>query len=86
MIDCISQSQLLNLRVDRSRMVHSPTGSSDLFMILGFSTLYSSPLWRTDTIVFAKLHKLPLPSSVFEINKPPWGLSRGFQTKLFASQ
>ena len=45
--------------------VYSPTGSSDLFMILGcmtsnflylsFSTLYSSSLWRTDTILWAKL-------------------------------
>ena len=48
-----------------SRMVHSPTGSSDLFMILGFSTLYSSSLWRTDTIVFAQSNKLPLSK------KPP---------------
>ena len=51
----------VKLRVDRSRMVHSPTGSSHLFMILGFSTMYSSSLWRTDTIVFAKLNKLPPP-------------------------
>ena len=51
-------------------MVYSPTGSSDLFLIpgcmtsnflyLNFSTLYSSSLWRTDTIVFAKLNTLPL--------------------------
>ena len=63
-------------------MVNSPAGSSDLFLIpscttsfflyLSFSTLYSSSLWRTDTIVFAKLNKRPLsikPSSnAFEIN------------------
>ena len=48
-------------------MVYSPTGSSDLFLILdcmasnflclSFNTLCSSSLWRTDTIVFAKLNK-----------------------------
>ena len=48
-------------------MVYSPTGSSDLFLNLGcmtlnflhlsLSTFYSSSLWRTDTIVFAKLNK-----------------------------
>ena len=51
-------------------MAYSPTGSSDLFLILGcttsnflylsFSTLNSSSLWRTDTIVFAKLVKPPV--------------------------
>ena len=70
MIDCINQSQLQKLRVDWSGMVYSPTGSSDLFLILGcmtsnflylsFSTFYSSALWRTDTTVFAKLNK-PYP-------------------------
>ena len=68
-------------------MVYSPTGSSDLFLILScmtseilylsFSTLYSSSLWRTDTIVRAKFNKPP-PSlltppsphkkNMFEIN------------------
>ena len=48
-------------------MVYSPIGSSDLFLNLGcmtlnflhlsLSTFYSSSLWRTDTIVFAKLNK-----------------------------
>ena len=33
------------------------------FTLLRFSTLYSSPLWRTDTIVFAKLNKPP-PSQI----------------------
>ena len=53
------------------------------FLYLSFSTLYSSALWRTDTIIFAKLNKSPLsnnpppPSpSGFEINK--WGLNRKF--------
>ena len=71
--------------MDRSRMVHSPAGSSDLFMILCFSSLYSGSLWRTDTIVFAKLNKPsllnkppPFPLSVFEINKPPGGLIQDF--------
>ena len=51
-------------------MAYSPTGSSDLFLILGcmtsnflylsLSTLNSSSLWRTDTIVFAKLVKPPI--------------------------
>ena len=67
-------------------MDYSPTGSSDLFLILGcmtsnflylsLSTLNSSSLWRTDTIVFAKLDKPPrsllsLPSDAFEIKKLP---------------
>ena len=53
--------------MDWSGMVYSPTGSSDLFLNLGcmtlnflhlsLSTFYSSSLWRTDTIVFAKLNK-----------------------------
>ena len=51
-------------------MVYSHAGSSDLFLsILGcmtsnflylsFSTWHSGSLWRTDTIVFAKLNKPP---------------------------
>ena len=62
-------------------MVYLPTGSSDLFLILScmtsnflclsFSTLHSSSLWRTDTIVWAKLNKpsisISLLSNVFEI-------------------
>ena len=81
---------------DWSGMVYSPTGSSYLFFILGcmtsnflylyFSTLYSTFLWRTDTITFAKSNKpptsqipLPLHSNVFEINKTPRvGFKRGF--------
>ena len=35
------------------------------FLYFSFSTLYSSSLWRTDTVVFAKWNKLPL------LNKPP---------------
>ena len=64
----ISSPSPVKLRVDRSTMVHSSTGGSDLFMILGFSTLYASSLWKTDTIVFAKLISSPSqispPSSV----------------------
>ena len=87
-------------------MVCSPTGGSDLFLILGcmtsnflylsFSTLYSSSLWRNDTIVWAKFNMhpsqisppvlqrtikppLPSPPNVFEINKSPGGLNRGFK-------
>ena len=71
MVDCINQSQLLNVvwTDPGSGMVYSPTGSSDLFLILGcmtsnflyvsFSTLYSSTLWRTDTIVVSKLSQPP---------------------------
>ena len=59
------------------------------FLYLSFSTSYSSSLWRTDTIVFSELDKLPLPNKLsikapppppngLEINKPPGGLNRGF--------
>ena len=45
------------------------------FLYLSFSTLYSSSLWRTDTIVFAKLNTPPVPRkptpNVFEIIPPP---------------
>ena len=78
MIDCINQSQLQKFRVDWSGMVYSPTGSSDLLLILGcttsnflylsFSTFYSSALWRTDTTVFAKLNKLPPPAVPSQIS------------------
>ena len=55
------------------------------FLYLSFCTLYSSSLWRTDTVVFAKWNKLPLlnkplprlywnPLKPFEINKPPGGI------------
>ena len=46
-----------------------------------------SSLWRSDTIVFAKLNKPPLsnkphlyyaPSNLSEIKKPPGGLNRGY--------
>ena len=37
------------------------------FLFLSFSTLHSSSLWKTDTIFFAKLNKLPRPPS----NKTP---------------
>ena len=62
-------------------MVYSPAGSSDLFFFLGcmylsFSTLLSSSLWRTDNIVFAQM---------YELNKPPGELNRGFAALLFSS-
>ena len=79
-------------------MVYLPTGSSDQililscmtqnFLYLSFSTLYSSSLWRTDTLIISKLNKpslsnkppslLSLPSNMPEINKPTGGLNRGF--------
>ena len=75
-------------------MVYIPTGNSDLILILGcmtynvlylsFAISYSSPLWRTDTIVFSKLNKPPSQispqpllspaSNGLEINKLPGGL------------
>ena len=72
-------------------MVYSPTGSSDLFLILGcmtsnlsylsFSTLYSSSLWRNDTFVFSKLNKPPisikLPLKWAWNKQAPRGLNRG---------
>ena len=49
-------------------------------LYLASSNLYSSSLWKTNTIVFSKLNKLlpwiiiiklpPPPSDVFKINKP----------------
>ena len=46
-----------------------------------FYNLYSSSLWRTDTIVVSKLNKPPPPASnKLETNKPPPGgrLNTGF--------
>ena len=79
-------------------MVYLPTESLDLMLTLGymasnllfltFFTLYSSSLWRTDTIVPSKLNKPPppsnkpfvstnpppdIPSNELEINKPSGG-------------
>ena len=83
---------VVKLRVNWSGMVYSPTESSDLFLILGcmtsdflylgFSTLYFSSLWTTDTIIFAKLNTPPLSnkppvSTVKKIN-PPWGLYKEY--------
>ena len=54
------------------------------FLYLSFSSLYSCSLWRTYTIVFVKLSPSallspppppPTPLNVFEINKPPRGLT-----------
>ena len=68
-------------------MVYSPTGRSDFFLVHGFTIVYSSALWRTDTIVFAKLNKptaaaaaaAPTPSNRIEINKAPGGLIEDLQ-------
>ena len=73
-------------------MDYSPTRSSDLFLILGcktsdflylgFSTLYFSSLWTTDTIIFAKLNTSPLsnkpPVSTVKKITPPWGLYKEY--------
>ena len=48
--------------------------------------MYSSSLWRTDTIAVSKLNKAPFSinpppsphSDELEMNKPPGGLNRGF--------
>ena len=73
----------VTLCVDWSRMVDSSTGSSDLYLIRGcmtstsnllylnFSTLYHSSLWRTDTIVFAKLNKPSLSNKPPRLYQPP---------------
>ena len=59
----------VKLSVDRSRMIYSPTGSSDLFLILGCLTsnllvlgLFHLAffLWGTNTTVFARLNKAPI--------------------------
>ena len=58
-----SSIMTVKLCEDWSRMVCSPTGSLDLhdlqLLVLKLSTLYWSSLWRTVTIVFAKLNKPP---------------------------
>ena len=51
------------------------------------SRYHCSSLWRTNNIILAELNKSaisskPPPSNVFEINKPPGGLNRGFMTFL----
>ena len=68
-------------------MVYSPTGRSDFFLVHGFTTVYSSALWRTDTIIFAKLNKptpapAPTPSNRIEINKAPGSLIEDLSTLL----
>ena len=79
-------------------MFYSPTGSCDFFLSLAarpptsctcsFSTVYSSSLWRTDTIVCNKLNKPPSKispaSNGFEINKPPGRLIENLWNKLRA--
>ena len=66
----------VKLHVDWSGMVYLLTGSLDLilihgcmtstFLYLSFSTLYSSSLWKTDTIVVSKFNKPPSPNSPLE--------------------
>ena len=61
-------------------MVHSPTGSLDLLLILGcltsnfsylwFSTLYSSSFGMTETIVFAKQNKTPISNMSLGLFSP----------------
>ena len=52
------------------------------------SRYHCSSLWRTDNIILAELNKSaisskpPPPSNVFEINKPPGRLNRGFMAFL----
>ena len=52
------------------------------------SRYHCSSLWRTNNIILAELNKSaisskhPPPSNVFEINKPPGGLNRGFKAFL----
>ena len=67
--------------VDLSGMVYLPTGSSELILILGcmtqnflylsFSALYSSSLWRTDTIIVSKLNKPSLSNKLLFLLSPP---------------
>ena len=71
----------VKLRLDWSEMVYLPTGSSELILILGymtqnflhlsFSTLYSSSLWRTDTIIVSKLNKPLLSNKPLSLLSPP---------------
>ena len=60
------------------------------FLFSSFATLYSSSLWRTDTIVFSKLNKSPSqicpPSNGLEINKLPREVNRGFTVDQESSQ
>ena len=80
--------------MDWSRRVYSPSGSSNLFLNIGsmnsnfctyscklslsFSTLHSSSLWRTDTIVFAKLNNSPV-----SIKPPPQRCLRGHKRRIY---
>ena len=79
----------LKLRVDWSGMVYLPTGSSDLFLVLGCmtfkflysnaSTFYDSYLRKTDTKIS------PSPNSLkwFKINKPLTSFQVRGKTLLF---
>ena len=59
-------------------MVYSPTGSLEFFyprlrdlqlLVLEFSNVYFSSLWRADTNAFAKLNKPPI--SIKHPSPPP---------------
>ena len=68
-------------------------------LYLSFSTLYSSSLWRTDTIIVSKLNRPPSPppppppppppsllsspSNGLEINKPLEGLNIGVTISIY---
>ena len=82
MIDCINKSNpgWFIYRLDSDPRLH------DLkLLVLELLSLYSSYLWRTDSIVISKLNKSPSqisppsllrpPSNWLEINKPPGGLN-----------
>ena len=61
----------IKLHVDRSGMVYSPAGSSDLFLILGclisnllvlglFHLAILFYVWGPNTSIFARLNKAPI--------------------------
>ena len=99
MIDCINQSWLLNFvwtdpgwffyQLEDWIVFYPRLHGLQLLVTKAFHFVFSCSLWRTDTIVFAKLNtcKPPVsiksPSNVFEINKPSGGLNRGFTVLLF---
>ena len=86
----------VKLGVDwRPGMVYSPTGSLEFFyprlrdlqlLVLEFSTVYFSSLWRADTNAFAKLSMSPIsikhpPTPLLKCvwnNQSHAGLNRGF--------
>ena len=87
--------------MDCSRLVYSPSGSSNLFLNIGcmnsnfctyscklnlsVSTLHSSSLWRTYTIVFAKLNNFPV-SKTTTLPPPPQRCLRGYKQRSYGIQ